>query len=251
MVLRHKTKNPNTKEKTYERLILLIFATLVACLPVSSQITLNAGDSFTYQFTSLPDVIVPADGFGTRPVGVFIVNLSGFNVGTDMLRVEMFENSLSEAPAVTFVAEQSLDGTSFDGWADFQGVVRLTMLSGSVTVDSMTFFHQVPLDDFSGRRYQLTVVPVAVDSDGDGVLDGVDQCPNTPAGAVVDEHGCSIDELVPCAGPLSGGTWRNHGQYVLAVGRAAAAFHSAGLITASEKRAIIRAALRSGCGRRH
>jgi hypothetical protein len=35
----------------------------------------------------------------------------------------------------------------------------------------MTFFHQVPLDDVSGERHQLIVVPM--DSDGDGVLDGV------------------------------------------------------------------------------
>src|SRR3989454_260546 len=31
------------------------------------------------------------------------------------------------------------------------------------------------------------------DGDGDGVPDGVDQCPNTPAGAVVDAAGCPLD----------------------------------------------------------
>jgi outer membrane protein OmpA-like peptidoglycan-associated protein len=31
------------------------------------------------------------------------------------------------------------------------------------------------------------------DADGDGVCDGLDKCPNTPRGATVDEHGCSID----------------------------------------------------------
>nr|WP_305075874.1 alpha-amylase family glycosyl hydrolase [Microbulbifer sp. ALW1] len=30
------------------------------------------------------------------------------------------------------------------------------------------------------------------DSDGDGVLDGADQCPNTPAGAQVDANGCEV-----------------------------------------------------------
>src|SRR5262245_9729212 len=107
-----------------KKLIFLFLATLAACLPVRSQVTLNAGDGFTYEFTSLPDVISPADGFGTRAVGAFTVNLSGFEFGTDMLRVEMFENSLSEDPATGFVAEQAVDGTVFiDGWADFQGVV--------------------------------------------------------------------------------------------------------------------------------
>ncbi len=31
------------------------------------------------------------------------------------------------------------------------------------------------------------------DSDGDGVYDGIDQCPNTPAGAIVDSVGCPKD----------------------------------------------------------
>jgi outer membrane protein OmpA-like peptidoglycan-associated protein/opacity protein-like surface antigen len=32
-----------------------------------------------------------------------------------------------------------------------------------------------------------------VDSDGDGVPDGIDQCPNTPTGVKVDEKGCPLD----------------------------------------------------------
>ncbi len=32
-----------------------------------------------------------------------------------------------------------------------------------------------------------------IDSDGDGVPDGIDQCPNTPRGAIVDKRGCPID----------------------------------------------------------
>jgi len=35
--------------------------------------------------------------------------------------------------------------------------------------------------------------PMAVDSDGDGVLDSSDQCPNTPAGVRVDAMGCALD----------------------------------------------------------
>jgi len=32
------------------------------------------------------------------------------------------------------------------------------------------------------------------DSDGDGVTDDIDQCPNTPAGAKVDARGCEFDQ---------------------------------------------------------
>ena len=35
--------------------------------------------------------------------------------------------------------------------------------------------------------------PDFVDSDGDGVSDGMDRCPNTPAGARVDAYGCEVD----------------------------------------------------------
>jgi hypothetical protein len=54
--------------------------------------------------------------------------------------------------------------------------------------------------------------PVLVDSDGDGVADSLDQCPNTPLGAAVDASGCPVEappeaapeappETVPEAGP--------------------------------------------------
>ncbi len=35
--------------------------------------------------------------------------------------------------------------------------------------------------------------PTFVDTDGDGVADGIDRCPNTPAGASVDAYGCEVD----------------------------------------------------------
>lgn len=38
-----------------------------------------------------------------------------------------------------------------------------------------------------------TAAPRAADSDGDGVGDDVDRCPNTPAGIAVDSFGCELD----------------------------------------------------------
>src|ERR1700690_2755146 len=35
--------------------------------------------------------------------------------------------------------------------------------------------------------------PKPVDSDGDGVVDSLDKCPNTPAGVKVDAQGCPLD----------------------------------------------------------
>ncbi len=38
------------------------------------------------------------------------------------------------------------------------------------------------------------VVAPPVDSDGDGVVDRIDRCPDTPKGCAVDEHGCPLDQ---------------------------------------------------------
>src|SRR5207249_8536806 len=72
------------------------------------------------------------------------------------------------------------------------------------------------------------------DGDADGIADSLDLCPGTPAGAIVDANGCSIDQIAPCSGPASGGTWKNHGQYVSAVAQAGEAFLAQGLIGAAE-----------------
>jgi hypothetical protein len=88
------------------------------------------------------------------------------------------------------------------------------------------------------------------DADADGVADSLDLCPGTPSGVLVDEDGCSIDQLAPCSGPASGGTWKNHGQYVSTVAQAAEAFLAQGLITADQAEGIVRQAAQSACGSR-
>ena len=87
----------------------------------------------------------------------------------------------------------------------------------------------------------------ALDTDHDGVPDDSDQCPNTAAGAFVDAQGCSIDQLVPCAGPATGGTWKNRGEYVSTIAKTAQAFRLDGVITKDEEEAVIKAAAQSEC----
>lgn len=95
----------------------------------------------------------------------------------------------------------------------------------------------------------VRIVPI-LDLDGDGAPNDIDFCPGTPAGAIVDHHGCSLEQLAPCAGPQSGGSWRNHGQYVSAVAKAANAFLKAGLLTAEGAAAAVQSAARSNCGKK-
>jgi hypothetical protein len=89
---------------------------------------------------------------------------------------------------------------------------------------------------------------LSTDSDEDGVADSADLCPDTAQGAVVNADGCSIDQLAPCDGPASGGTWKNHGQYVSSIAHAAEDFLAQGLITEDQKDVIVSNAARSRCG---
>ena len=86
------------------------------------------------------------------------------------------------------------------------------------------------------------------DADGDGVADSLDLCPGTPAGVIVDANGCSIDQIAPCSGPASGGTWKNHGQYVSTVAHAVEAFLAQDLISEDQAEEIVSQAAQSDCG---
>jgi len=99
------------------------------------------------------------------------------------------------------------------------------------------------------QLYVYESAPPIADSDGDGVADDQDLCPNTPQGSIVDTQGCSIDQLVPCDGPATGGRWKNHGQYVSTVVKTALEFLAAGLMTEAQAEAIVCHAARSTCGK--
>jgi type II secretory pathway pseudopilin PulG len=88
------------------------------------------------------------------------------------------------------------------------------------------------------------------DTDGDGVTDANDICPDTPPATSVDPAtGCSVDQLVPCAGPFgSSEPWQNKGEYVASVAQTAQDFVDQGLITPAEENALIVAAAHSDCG---
>ena len=85
-----------------------------------------------------------------------------------------------------------------DGITTFDQFSFITSIRGDCNTfpTAELFFLSLSQGDF-----QSTVV----DSDGDGVPDIVDHCPATTPGSAVNEHGCSVDQVVPCAGPVSGG----------------------------------------------
>ncbi len=87
------------------------------------------------------------------------------------------------------------------------------------------------------------------DQDFDGVPDIADLCPNTPLCTVVNDEGCSIEQLVPCDGPATGGTWKNHGEYVSSIAQVTKEFVREGVISQSERAEIVRNAAQSDCGK--
>jgi hypothetical protein len=99
---------------------------------------------------------------------------------------------------------------------------------------------------YDSRTNSAIAAGAGLDSDQDGVWDYLDQCPQTPSGAVVDEHGCSIEQLCPCDGP-----WKNHGDYVSHVESVASRFAQKGLITQSQRDAFVKKAAASDCGKKY
>lgn len=97
--------------------------------------------------------------------------------------------------------------------------------------------------------------PEPSDGDGDGVLDEQDRCPDTQAGSIVDRHGCSVEDRCPCQGPRGPrARWKNHGEYIGCVAGAAQALRRAHRIGPRDERRMVREAARSSCGwrpRRH
>jgi len=108
-------------------------------------LTLSEGDAYTFEFTTLeydrPEMVAL---YGGR-IDVWFAD---FQV-EDGLRIELFEDSIAESPvsSATFSGVSPPPNpptpnpffvTAPNGtWADLQGVVRFTMLTGSMTITQL------------------------------------------------------------------------------------------------------------------
>lgn len=132
-----------------------------------AQLTLNQGDSYAYEFGSLQ---FQGTGPFAQPRGALRIQLSTSAPRTGMLRMEIYETSLSDAPV--FMRSHDVSGLPFfeDGgslsthlnlWSDRQGAVRLFMESGTATIDYFEVLRVAPSTVFdSVDFYWNTVIPV-------------------------------------------------------------------------------------------
>jgi len=80
-----------------------------------------------------------------------------------------------------------------DGQAVLEDIANLSGCGVSTTASNVASSNGMA-DFVTQVFFNQVAIPVAVapelDSDGDGVVDSKDRCPNTPKGAIVDKYGC-------------------------------------------------------------
>ena len=129
-----------------------------------------------------------------------------FGIGVDLQRVFLRSERFSPYLHVGlgyFSNDPSGGGSKRDGGMYSGGAGFLLDLFSSNVALRAEWRHRLETaspGNMNDNLYSLGIqipfgpaTPKFVDSDGDGVSDGMDRCPNTPAGASVDSYGCELD----------------------------------------------------------
>ncbi|MEO5803381.1 MAG: cohesin domain-containing protein [Verrucomicrobiota bacterium] len=187
--------------------------------------TVQTGDAFSVPLTI---------DCGTNALGAF-----GFRIGFDpaVVRLTGFDGE-------GFFADRATAYASNPGQITFyvDQVGSLSYPTGLVTVARLDFV-AVGSPSSSTALNFVTFDEGVWDTDGNGI-------PYEKVNGLVSILPSGIEQLVPCEGPLSGGFWKNHGQYVSAVIKVARLFLDEEFITEEEMNAIIMNAAESNCGSR-
>jgi hypothetical protein len=209
----------------------------------------EAGIVFNNPLNDGGEFIVDSDGHEVVAFGGFLPFYAfprNFNLGdTVTLGLTVFQESSGSNAIIYFAKTPTTCLQSppllFNNLE--QGVIAGTTIGGYFQI-----VNSPTIKTNSGAAVFQNIRIGPSDQDFDGVPDAVDACPNTPPCSIVDASGCSIEQLAPCAGPASGGAWKNHGQYVSSVAQAVNEFVTQGVIDETQGEAIVAAAAQSNCG---
>ena len=173
---------------------------------------------------------------GSSPLGFYFCTIS-------------FDPSVVQITSVTGEGVIGLAGanTNNPGLVIMLGLngFSLTQPTGLVAVAELGFAAVGP----PGSSTTLAFVDAPAGPVAIGDTDGT-PLPAIATDGAVHIVAAGIDELVPCAGPASGGTWRSHGEYIAAVVNVGRQLLSDGTITQAQLVAIVQKAAQSGCGAR-
>ena len=145
-----------------QKIAQLIVLAIATSLTAKGQLTMTAGDSYVFHFDSLQYM----GSSITSPLGGYynlLLDQSTADSG-DSVRMELFEG----LPVGTPVAEKVYvpgSGVPFllsdTSWADKEGSIRLTAISGTFTINQIDMIRkeQSPTPGGAIDTYQLTVVP--------------------------------------------------------------------------------------------
>jgi len=124
---------------------VLVALLLLQCSASSQTLHLSTGESFSYEFQTLPfNNLLP---YGT-PANVGYFGMS-FPLGGDLLttgesvRMEWFENTLQDVPTASVTRSGTNNPTTefaipqANMWQDLQGAVRVTVISGEIDLDNL------------------------------------------------------------------------------------------------------------------
>ena len=125
----------------------------------AASLLINAGESYTQQFDTLPFV---ATGTGTPMPRANFEWLGRVLPGMSEVRVEMFENSAADVPLYSGTVVRSVAGLEPIGatwivpnaWQDLQGIVRISVVSGSFSVSDLDLASSLQVDPTHESLYR-------------------------------------------------------------------------------------------------
>lgn len=131
--------------------------------------------------------------YGGALTAQYVLNMGRLQIGplagVGLRRVEFLDSEEDGLGLHTGLGAILKIGKHFDVTFDVRYLVDF--IDGTGALQESTFY---TWNGLVGLRYKFgTWPPKAPDSDGDGVPDYRDDCPNTPAGAIVNARGCAID----------------------------------------------------------